>query len=276
METPQALHRKDTVSGLRWLAIPYQPDEATRTALKAAGWRWSAYRQEWYTNRKFAPVPEMIPWVEGEPVTYAAERGERLEARAARASATATGAQHRAHQILDQIPLGQPILVGHHSERRHRRDLARADGAMQIAVEEGRKADRLTRAAEDSRQHQARLQDRGACMRRVAATAEAVRKLESQRGSRWWSVAEEWKLEVLQEEHQEAEQRLAAAGGAITAEEVAQAGPLIIMHGHVVKVAKVNRKTVKGVIALGGAAGMTGSWDLSWYQGPYNREEETA
>lgn len=32
-----------------------------------------------------------------------------------------------AHRISDAIPFGQPILVGHHSEGRHRRDLKRID-----------------------------------------------------------------------------------------------------------------------------------------------------
>lgn len=31
----------------------------------------------------------------------------------------------KAHSIAEMIPLGQPILVGHHSEKRHRRDLDR-------------------------------------------------------------------------------------------------------------------------------------------------------
>lgn len=33
------------------------------------------------------------------------------------------------------IPLGQPILIGHHSERRHRRAIERADNAMRRGVE---------------------------------------------------------------------------------------------------------------------------------------------
>ena len=33
------------------------------------------------------------------------------------------------------IPFGQPILVGHHSEGRHRRALIRADNAMRRSIE---------------------------------------------------------------------------------------------------------------------------------------------
>jgi hypothetical protein len=46
----------------------------------------------------------------------------------------------RAHDILDRIPLGQPILIGHHSEGRHRADIGRADSAMRRGCEAADKA----------------------------------------------------------------------------------------------------------------------------------------
>lgn len=46
-----------------------------------------------------------------------------------------------AHRIVDGIPLGQPILVGHHSEKRHRRDIDRAHSNMSKGVEHGKMAD---------------------------------------------------------------------------------------------------------------------------------------
>ncbi|MEJ7829622.1 MAG: DUF3560 domain-containing protein [Segetibacter sp.] len=45
-----------------------------------------------------------------------------------------------AHQISSFIPFGQPILVGHHSEKRHRRDLEKIDNGMRKAVEADKKA----------------------------------------------------------------------------------------------------------------------------------------
>jgi hypothetical protein len=46
------------------------------------------------------------------------------------------------------IPFGQPILVGHHSEKRHRRALERIDRAMGKAVDNSRKAEGMqSRAA---------------------------------------------------------------------------------------------------------------------------------
>ena len=68
-------------------------------------------------------------------------RRARLEARLERRRAWAAGRERQAAQaftrasaIADQIPLGQPILVGHHSERRARRDQDRIHSAMSAGV----------------------------------------------------------------------------------------------------------------------------------------------
>jgi len=77
-----------------------------------------------------------------------AQRRERLEAAAGRARARASAAHAGARRIMDGIPLGQPILVGHHSERRHRRDIARIDTGMRRAHEESDRAAELAHAAQ--------------------------------------------------------------------------------------------------------------------------------
>ncbi len=67
------------------------------------------------------------------------ERLERkLEKRQQWAESRSADADRRfnaAHSIVSQIPLGQPILVGHHSEKRHRRDLDRVDANMRAGCE---------------------------------------------------------------------------------------------------------------------------------------------
>lgn len=45
-----------------------------------------------------------------------------------------------ASEIGSHIPMGQPILVGHHSEKRHRADIARIDNNMRASVEASDKA----------------------------------------------------------------------------------------------------------------------------------------
>lgn len=54
-------------------------------------------------------------------------RRDRYQIRAIRAREEGSAAHKRANEMLSVIPLGQPILVGHHSERGHRRLLDKAD-----------------------------------------------------------------------------------------------------------------------------------------------------
>lgn len=71
-----------------------------------------------------------------------AARRARLEAAADRAEARADAAYKRADmsEAATGIPFGQPILVGHHSEARHRRAIEKADRAMRASIEESKRA----------------------------------------------------------------------------------------------------------------------------------------
>lgn len=71
------------------------------------------------------------------------ERRERLLRAAERAAAASDAAFQRARGAVAGIPLGQPILVGHHSEKRHRAALARQDSGMRRGVELDKLAQRL-------------------------------------------------------------------------------------------------------------------------------------
>lgn len=69
-------------------------------------------------------------------------RRERIERRAEKRREWAESRSRKAEQreraakaISDNIPLGQPILVGHHSEKRHRKELARIQGGFEAAHE---------------------------------------------------------------------------------------------------------------------------------------------
>jgi hypothetical protein len=59
----------------------------------------------------------------------------------------ATGRHFAARERLEMIPLGQPILVGHHSEKRHRKDLTRIDEHFAKAKEHHDKAEYFRRRA---------------------------------------------------------------------------------------------------------------------------------
>ena len=80
--------------------------------------------------------------------TRKAERIKRLEAKADRLATDADAKSTAAMQSLRQIPPGQPILVGHHSERRHRSHLNRVDSQMRSAIETGKAAERTAERAQ--------------------------------------------------------------------------------------------------------------------------------
>lgn len=67
-------------------------------------------------------------------------RAERMESRAEKAEERSTQACNNSINMLKVIPPGQPILVGHHSERGHRRLLQKSDNAMRKSVELDEKA----------------------------------------------------------------------------------------------------------------------------------------
>jgi hypothetical protein len=113
------------------------------------------------------------------------ERRERKAARlrewAAKREAKSGAAFDRADRLARAIPMGQPILVGHHSERRHRRDLARIDNGMRAGVENQQKAQEFaSRADEIERQagHAIYRDDADA----VERLRERIAELEAERG----------------------------------------------------------------------------------------------
>lgn len=72
---------------------------------------------------------------------------KRLEVRAVKASSVSDHRWRAAHAAVAGIPFGQPILVGHHSERRHRRAIERADQNMRQSIELDKKAKHLASRA---------------------------------------------------------------------------------------------------------------------------------
>ncbi len=80
---------------------------------------------------------------------YAERKAARIERLRARAAGKKAEADYRftKNDALLGVMAGTPILRGHHSEKRHRRDLDRIDNDMRKGVEASKEADRLTSAA---------------------------------------------------------------------------------------------------------------------------------
>jgi hypothetical protein len=64
-----------------------------------------------------------------------ADRQDRIDSRSDRLTAEATSQFRRADQISERFYGGQPILVGHHSEKGARRDQAKMHNAMRKGIE---------------------------------------------------------------------------------------------------------------------------------------------
>lgn len=75
-------------------------------------------------------------------------RAERLRDRADNHEQQADADLSRAHYMADAIPFGQPILAGHHSERRDRNYRDRIDRTTGRGVDHARKADEMRSRAD--------------------------------------------------------------------------------------------------------------------------------
>jgi len=80
---------------------------------------------------------------------------ERYTELSAKASAASTSAWKTSNSITSMIPMGQPILVGHHSERSHRNAIKRSWNAADKAVELSKKADYYADKAEATKNNNA-------------------------------------------------------------------------------------------------------------------------
>lgn len=65
---------------------------------------------------------------------WAKRRAERYKQWANAAEVQSAASHKRSHNLVKDIPMGQPILVGHHSEKHHRRTLDRSWDALGKAV----------------------------------------------------------------------------------------------------------------------------------------------
>jgi phospholipid N-methyltransferase len=108
---------------------------------KKAGFKW-APKQELFVAPMWTPGREdlLLEWcgeIEDEDkslVDRAEERAERFETYQEKRAGEAERTHSAVSQIADAIPFGQPILVGHHSERRARKDAERIENGMRKSI----------------------------------------------------------------------------------------------------------------------------------------------
>jgi SAM-dependent methyltransferase len=117
-------------------------DAATYTRVKNAGFKF-APKQDLFFAPAWTPAREdLLLELCGEIgdedtslVDRAAERADRFEEYRDKRANDAHSARAAVASIADNIPMGQPILVGHHSERHARKDADRIENGMRRAVQ---------------------------------------------------------------------------------------------------------------------------------------------
>jgi hypothetical protein len=117
-------------------------DAETFESIMALGFRW-APKQELFVALRWTPqrediCTELAGEIEAEEMTLAeraAMKAERLEELAEKRDRQANAYASRAEELAERFYMGQPILVGHHSERSARKDQERMHGAMTKANE---------------------------------------------------------------------------------------------------------------------------------------------
>lgn len=123
------------------LSVAYRLDPDVYEIVKAAGFRW-APRQKIFVAPAWTPeredlALELAGEIGDEDTTLAdraEDRAERFGEYQEKRLEEANRAKDAVDAIADGIPLGQPILVGHHSEKHARKDAERIRSGMANAV----------------------------------------------------------------------------------------------------------------------------------------------
>lgn len=178
-------------------------DAATYERVRAAGFRWAPKQDSfiapmWTPSREDLLI-ELCGEIGDEDTTLAdraEERAERFEGYSTRRAEDAEGALRGVSAIADNIPLGQPILIGHHSERHARRDAQRIEDGMRKAVTMWKTSEYWTKRAARALRHAKYKERPDVRARRIKTIEAAKRKQERQRAKheQWFAV---WNRENL-------------------------------------------------------------------------------
>jgi hypothetical protein len=104
-------------------------------------------------------------------------RADRLRERAEEARGEAAAAQKSSDKIAERFYMGQPILVGHHSEAGARRDHERCDNLMRKSIAASGQADDLDRRADAAENNTSIYADAEDPVAEIDAKLEKMRKL---------------------------------------------------------------------------------------------------
>ncbi|MEU5426512.1 DUF3560 domain-containing protein [Streptomyces sp. NPDC020799] len=143
---------------------------AAAAALRAAGWTVTIEINE--------DIRRSFDEAETERAQRAVDRAERYDAYSDRAVSSSQAHYSRSHEMADAIPMGQPILVGHHSEGRDRRYRARIHDAMGKSIAEGKRAEHWADRAETAARYKEFRDNPPRTLRRIEKLQADLRRVE--------------------------------------------------------------------------------------------------
>ena len=246
-------------------------EHGSRDALRASGFRWSRNLGVWYLrqSRGFPARRERIDRLasalraagfsviveieEYDPASSFTARQaaseERADAHAARAAKERGSYEERhdaANAAVALIPLGQPILVGHHSEGRHRRDLARHDRNMNKALEHLHNSEAAARRSDSVRSQAAGRESPVVIGRKIARLEAEQRKIPKllKGGTGEYADRLRERLHVIEEDLAFLRAQIERSGARLYTRADIQPGDLVQLRGRWELVAKANPKTV--------------------------------
>lgn len=175
-----------------------------------------------------------------------AKRAERLRGYAAKQEAEAARRLGTAKGIGDKIPFGQPVLVGHHSQRRHERDLARIETNMRKGFEAHDASQQLSRRADVAERNAAQNWSVVYLMNRIKEREAQLRALERD-AEKYPKIGVEQRAEEkarLDDDLSYYQELLEAKGGLKFTSSNVKKGDEVLFHGKWYPVARVNRLSV--------------------------------
>ena len=198
------------------LTATYSPDDnklrlssATRLdrdvydRVKAAGFAW-APKQDQFIASMWTPARadlciELAGGIGDEDTSLidrAEERADRFDDYRDKRTDEAERATAQARRVADGIPFGQPILVGHHSERHARKDAERIQNGMRKAVQAFDTADYWKRRAVAAIQH-AKYKERPDVRARRIKTIEADKRKQERTRTESLGFLSQWDAEPM-------------------------------------------------------------------------------
>ena len=198
------------------LTATYSPDDnklrlssATRLdrdvydRVKAAGFSWAPKLDQFIASMWTPARADLCVELAGEIgdedsslIDRAEDRADRFDDYRDKRTDEAERATAQARRVADGIPFGQPILVGHHSERHARKDAERIQNGMRKAVQAFDTADYWKRRAVAAIQH-AKYKERPDVRARRIKTIEADKRKQERTRAESLGFLSQWDTEPM-------------------------------------------------------------------------------